>query len=139
MKELYLLLSVVILSAFSIISLLRESIERRKLQKIRLSIGCLLTFVSIILLIIFKGFSQPETIIYYVCPSLICVSGLLLLNSIFLTIKQKTINDIYASCVTEQYYFAYFNKKYKIRDISEAFADFFNVKKEEIYNVKDIF
>ncbi|MCR5787121.1 MAG: diguanylate cyclase, partial [Acholeplasmatales bacterium] len=59
---------------------------------------------------------------------------ILLLNSIYISIKEYKIREVYYSCVTEQNYFCYLNKSDKIRNISYAFASLFNATPGQLKN-----
>ena len=118
-------LSVIILSVFLILCLVRESLEKERLLRIRLSIAGLITFSLGIILVIYR-YLVEDIMEHIVLPIYIIVIGILLLNSIYMSIKEHKIREVYYSCVSEQNFFCYLTKNDKIKNISEAFAKLFN-------------
>lgn len=131
MQDLILPLAVVVLSILLIATLIRESLVRNELLKFRLSVAIIITFTTIAV----TGFYSViiERIGYnnltYICAGYVVVIGLLMFNSLFLSIREKRIRESYFNCVETNNYFAYLDKKNRIKNISISFTRFFGLDK----------
>ena len=137
MFDVVLPISLLILSAITILCIVRESMEKEKLQKIRFVLIGLVTF-SLILVMWFRDSIEAsnQNALKIIYPIYVVVIGLLMFNSIYLSIKEKKIRDQYFKCVEEQSYFAYLTTKNRIRSISKSFAIFLNAKPEKLKNLR---
>ena len=126
--ERYLLpLAILILCIITIACIIRESLEKEKLQKVKFILTSIITFITILTIGFYDVLNQNlPKFLTYCYPILIVLIGLIMFNSIYLSIITKKVNDKYFECIEETNYFAYLNKSNKIVDISIHFAEFLN-------------
>ena len=137
MEDLILPISIIILAMITILCIVRESMEKEKLQKFRFVVVALTTFSLVLVMCFRQAIDEANPIaLKIIYPIYIVVIGLLMFNSIYLSIKEKKMRDQYFKCVEEQSYFAYLNSKNKIINISKTFAYFLNTKPNKLRGIK---
>lgn len=134
MEYLILPISVVLLSLFLIATLIRESLVKNELLKFRLSVAVIIAFSIIAITSFYDHFEH--NVLIYICAVYIVVIGLLMFNSLFLSIKEKKIRDIYFECIENNNYFVYLDRKNRIKNVSKSFAYFFGLNKTNIVGNK---
>jgi len=134
MQNLILPLSVVVLSILLIATLIRESLVRNELLKFRLSLALILTFSTIAISAFYNVIVEKwgYLTLSYICSAFIVIIGLLMFNSLFLSIREKRIREAYFHCVESNNYFVYLNKRHKIKNISKSFARFLGMDKNDV-------
>ncbi len=122
-----------ILAAITLASIIRESFEREKLSKFKFILVSIITFfIILVIAFIERILEHANFIVVYVMPILIVVLGIVMFNSIYVSILSKKINTFFLDCVNNEFYFAYLNKQDKIVKISRGFQEYLKKDEKEI-------
>lgn len=136
MEKYVLPISTLLLAICALATIIREAFEREKLPKFKFILISLITvFIVLVIAFIDKINTYASYIIIYIMPIIIVVIGIIMFNSIYVSILAKKINSKYLECATDQIYFAYLNKLNKIINMSDGFSKFLNI---DVKNLKNI-
>lgn len=122
-----------ILSAITLASIIRESFEREKLSKFKFVVVSIITFfIVLVIAFVDRILENANIIIIYIIPILIVVLGLIMFNSIYVSILSKKINSSFMDIIDDEFYYAYLNKQNKIVSISGGFSKFLKKEAKEL-------